>query len=170
MTGMQAILVLFALALIDPVPPTWEEALAVIVPELAERYEAPIRVDPRRRDSEDGSIPELAAEERRHRLSVLETGDIEDVNIDQFVNCKFFFSMPPGMRRDDPEAEARCIALGLHGTVFMFSDPFRVDDGWRVNVSVAGRDFMGEAFVVIARSDDEWRFVEFGRRFVINYF
>ena len=52
----------------------------------------------------------------------------------------------------------------------MFSDPFRVDDGWRVNVSVAGGDFMGETFVVIARSDDEWRFVEFGRGPIINYF
>lgn len=170
MNGMQALLVLFALALTDPVPPTWEQALAVIVPELAERYEAPIRVDPRRRDSEDGATLELAAEELRHRLSALETRDIEAVNIDQFVNCKHYFSLPPGLVEADPEAEARCIALGLDGTVFMFSDPFRADDGWRVNVSVAGGDFMGETFVVIARGDDEWRFVEFGRGFVINYF
>lgn len=169
-TGMYTILVLFALVVADRPSPNWDEVLFLSLPELAEHYEAPIRIDPRMRDSESGVARDIPPDERRRRIGTLQAHDLEPVVFREFVNCKYYYSLPPDMRQDDPEMEARCGAMELTGTSFLFADPVRVEDRWSVEVYLAGDDFVGDALVVIERSDGEWRLAEFTRMAIINYF
>lgn len=156
---------------VDTTPPSWREILTLALPEIVEHYDLPIRIDPTVAETGvDSAAPprELTPDELRQRRISLEAMGLEEADRVAIGICRAHLSLPPGMRGIRGDSE--CAETDLSGTVFAFSDPIRVEEGWRVRVSISSPDFFGDASLVLVPSGDGAWLAKYRRGPIINYF